>query len=66
MSDGRSDIVPLDADHSTMVKFDSRSDQSYQIVRDRILEFAKAAPKVITKRFTVQRSTCPKAIIAYL
>lgn len=43
--------MPIDADHSTMVKFDSRSDQSYLSVRNRMKQLAMDAPEVIRDRF---------------
>lgn len=44
--------IPIDADHSTMVKFGSRSDQSYQIIRKCILKLTETAPQVIESRFS--------------
>lgn len=43
--------VSIPADHSTMVKFDSRSDQNYINVRSHILQLAKDAHDIIKTRF---------------
>lgn len=43
--------ISIDADHSTMVKFDTRSDQGYLNVRRHIQQLAKDAPEVIRDRF---------------
>ena len=43
--------IPVEADHSTIVKFDTRSNQCYTSVRDRLIQFEKEAPKVVAARF---------------
>ncbi|KAL0633451.1 hypothetical protein Q9L58_007664 [Maublancomyces gigas] len=52
-TDGRN--IPLDADHSTLVKFRSRTDLNYQTIRNEILDLTRDAPKIIENRFAVQR-----------
>lgn len=44
--------MSIPADHSTMVKFDSRSDQNYVNVRTHILQLAKDAPDIIKARLS--------------
>lgn len=44
--------MSIHADHSAMVKFDSRSDQNYLNVRSHILQLAKDAPDIIKARFS--------------
>lgn len=43
--------ISLAADHSTIVKFDSRSDQNYYNIRKHILRLTNDAPGVIRARF---------------
>ena len=42
--------IPIDADHSTMVKFSDNSDPDYSTVRDRLYECVKKAPGIIENR----------------
>ncbi len=54
---GREEIhnqIPLDGDHSDMVKFRRPFDQGYQTVRNKILELVREAPEVIRKRFAAE------------
>jgi hypothetical protein len=44
--------IPLDADHSMMVKFKSRSDDGYTDAVNFLLEFVKEAPAVVANRFS--------------
>ena len=42
--------IPIDADHSAMVKFPDNSDPHYITVRDRLYECVKKAPGIIENR----------------
>jgi hypothetical protein len=42
--------IPIDADHSTMVKFSDNYDTHYVTVRDRLYECVKRAPSIIENR----------------
>jgi hypothetical protein len=42
--------LPVDADHSDMVKFSDPSDQNYIIVKKRIKKLADDAPGIIKER----------------
>ena len=42
--------IAIDADHSKMVKFTNRRDQSYEIVEGRLSECAKGAQNIIEAR----------------
>jgi hypothetical protein len=42
--------IPIDADHSTMVKFSDNYDSHYIIVRNRLYECVKKAPGIIENR----------------
>ncbi|KAJ5899151.1 hypothetical protein N7495_003895 [Penicillium taxi] len=43
--------VPLHADHSMVVKFDTRNAAGYQTVLDRLRQFSQDAPSVVAARF---------------
>ncbi|KAF2998717.1 hypothetical protein E8E15_000386 [Penicillium rubens] len=45
------DKVPLNADHSTVVKFDTRNAAGYRTALDRLRQFSKDAPQVVAARF---------------
>ncbi|QKX62526.1 uncharacterized protein TRUGW13939_09687 [Talaromyces rugulosus] len=45
------DKVPLHADHSMIVKFDSRSAPEYRTALDKLQQFARDAPQVVAARF---------------
>lgn len=45
------DKIPLDADHSTIVKFDNRNNHGYTSARDKLKQFEQDAPKVVAARF---------------
>jgi hypothetical protein len=42
--------IPIDGDHSTMVKFSDNHDPHYITVRDRLYECVKNAPSIIENR----------------
>lgn len=52
MPDGTCHEISIDTDHSTMVKFDARSDQGYLNIRNHIQQLTRNAPEVIRDRFT--------------
>jgi hypothetical protein len=43
--------VPVDADHSMIVKFDDRNNQGYTSARDKLRQFEQDAPNVVAVRF---------------
>jgi 5-formaminoimidazole-4-carboxamide-1-beta-D-ribofuranosyl 5'-monophosphate synthetase len=43
--------IPLDADHSMIVKFDGRNDRGYTSARDKLRQFEQDAPSVVAARF---------------
>lgn len=43
--------IPLDADHSRIVKFNARSDPGYSSTLDRLRQYVKDAPSVVASRF---------------
>ena len=45
------DKVPLHADHSTVVKFDTRNAAGYRTALDKLQQFSKDAPSVVAARF---------------
>ncbi|KAM0351803.1 hypothetical protein ACHAPU_002315 [Fusarium lateritium] len=51
LPDHMEEKVPLDLDHSSMVKFDSRNNRGYTSARIKLEQFEKDAPGVVTARF---------------
>lgn len=51
LPDSMEEKIPLDADHSMMVKFDSKNAQGYSSVRDKLRQFLQDAPVVVADRF---------------
>lgn len=49
------DQLPINADHSNMVKFSNSSDDNYLIIQMRIKQCVKDAPTVIQERFAGHR-----------
>jgi hypothetical protein len=45
------DQLPINADHSHIVKFGDSSDDDYVIIQSRIRQCVKDAPRVIQERF---------------
>jgi hypothetical protein len=45
------DKVPLHADHSTVIKFDTRNAAGYRTAVDRLRQFVHDAPSVVAARF---------------
>jgi hypothetical protein len=43
--------IPLPANHSMIVKFDSRDDQGYTSAREKLRKFEQDAPGVVATRF---------------
>ena len=43
--------IPLDSDHSMIVKFDDMSNRGYTSARDKLKEFEKDAPSVVAAQF---------------
>ncbi len=52
LTDSMETKIPIDADHSQMVKFDTRQAFGYQSVTNVLKEFESAASKVVQARFT--------------
>ncbi|KAF3392458.1 hypothetical protein F1880_008921 [Penicillium rolfsii] len=51
------DKVPLHADHSMVVKFDTRNAAGYRTALDKLRQFSKDAPLVVAARFMQTRRT---------
>ncbi|KFY31766.1 hypothetical protein V493_00848 [Pseudogymnoascus sp. VKM F-4281 (FW-2241)] len=49
------DKIPLDADHSMMVKFENKNSRGYTSARDKLRRFEQDAPSVVAARFCTQR-----------
>ncbi|CAG8196739.1 unnamed protein product [Penicillium olsonii] len=55
------DKVPLHADHSMIVKFDTRNAAGYRTALDKLRQFSKEAPSVVAARFNA--SNAPTALL---
>ncbi|OBT40026.1 hypothetical protein VE00_09394 [Pseudogymnoascus sp. WSF 3629] len=51
LPDSMEDKIPLDADHSMMVKFDHKNNPGYTSARDRLRQFEQDATGVVAARF---------------
>lgn len=51
LPDSIEEKVPLDADHSMIVKFDTEDSRGYTSARDRLVQFERDAPSVVAARF---------------
>ncbi|OBT60492.1 hypothetical protein VE03_10079 [Pseudogymnoascus sp. 23342-1-I1] len=51
LPDSVEDKIPLDADHSMMIKFDNRNNRGYTSARDKLRQFHQDAPSVVAARF---------------
>lgn len=45
------DKIPLNADHSMMVKFKGKNDQGYSSALEKLRQFQRDAPGVVRARF---------------
>ena len=52
---GNGDNIPMNLDHSDLVKFRTRDDPYYDVVRERISRLAKAAQQNATQRSVERR-----------
>ncbi|KAJ5963042.1 hypothetical protein N7501_007983 [Penicillium viridicatum] len=52
LPDHTEDKVPLHADHSMVVKFDTRNEAGYRTALDKLRQFSKDAQAVVAARFT--------------
>ncbi|KAH8679043.1 hypothetical protein BGZ60DRAFT_513281 [Tricladium varicosporioides] len=60
------DQLPINADHSNIVKFSDSSDDDYVIIQSRISQWVKDAPRVIQERFAGHRKTLSAAQSKYV
>jgi protein SERAC1 len=51
LPDSMEDKIPLDADHSMIVKFDNKNNRGYTSARDKLRQFEQDAPSVVAARF---------------
>lgn len=51
LPDSLEEKIPVDADHSMIVKFDNNNSKTYISARDKLRQFEKDAPRVIAARF---------------
>ncbi|RDL35197.1 uncharacterized protein BP5553_07128 [Venustampulla echinocandica] len=66
LPDSMEDKIPLDADHSMIVKFDNKNNRGYTSARDKIRQFEQNAPNVVAARFLrAQNRPKPSSIIRF-
>ncbi|KAF3074352.1 hypothetical protein CFAM422_003689 [Trichoderma lentiforme] len=66
LPDFMEDKIPLDSDHSMMVKFGNRNDTGYTSALDKLQQFEQEASNVVKARFSrVQRTSTVKYLIPY-
>jgi hypothetical protein len=51
LPDSMEEKLPVDGDHYTIVKFDSKTSRTYTSVLEKLRQFEKDAPRVISNRF---------------
>lgn len=51
------DQIPINANHSDIVKFSDQSDPEFAIIQDRINKLIATGPEVIKERFAGQRAS---------
>ena len=51
LPDHMEEKIPLNADHSMIVKFNVRNDRGYTSARDKLGQFEQDAPSVVAARF---------------
>ncbi|KAK4068242.1 uncharacterized protein Triagg1_7485 [Trichoderma aggressivum f. europaeum] len=66
LPDFMEDKIPLDSDHSMMVKFGNRNDTGYTSALDKLQQFEQEASNVVKARFSrVLRTSTVKYLIPY-
>jgi hypothetical protein len=51
LPDFMEDKIPVDSDHSMIVKFDNKNTRGYTSARDKLKQFERDAPSVVAARF---------------
>ncbi|KAM6510829.1 hypothetical protein FSOLCH5_011275 [Fusarium solani] len=51
LPDSMEEKIPLDSDHSMIVKFDNKNNRGYTSARDKLRQFEQDAPSVVAARF---------------
>jgi hypothetical protein len=60
------EMIPLDSDYSTIVKFDNKNSRGYTSARDKLKQFEQDAPNVVMARFLpVKKGPKPSIIIPF-
>ncbi|KAG4279117.1 hypothetical protein FPRO04_13726 [Fusarium proliferatum] len=52
LQDSVEEKIPLESDHSMIVKFDDQNNQGYISARDKLIQFEQDAPSVVAPRFS--------------
>ncbi|KAF9777834.1 hypothetical protein IL306_004310, partial [Fusarium sp. DS 682] len=56
LPDSMEEKIPLDSDHSMMVKFDNKNNRGYTSARDKLRQFERDAVSVVAARFLRERN----------
>ncbi|KAF2631425.1 hypothetical protein BU25DRAFT_384710 [Macroventuria anomochaeta] len=66
LPDSTEEKIPLDADHSMIVKFDNKNARGYSSARDKLRQFARDGPGVVADRFTrAQNRPKPSTMVPF-
>ncbi|KAF2180317.1 hypothetical protein K469DRAFT_715560 [Zopfia rhizophila CBS 207.26] len=66
LPDHTEEKIPLDADHSMIVKFNTKNDRGYTSARDKLRQFELDAPSVVAARFLrVQTRPKPSSMVPF-
>jgi hypothetical protein len=52
LPDSMEEKIPLDSDHSMIVKFDNKTQRGYTSARDKLRQFEQDAPIVVAARLS--------------
>ncbi|TVY62681.1 Nephrocystin-3 [Fusarium oxysporum f. sp. cubense] len=63
LPDSMEEKIPLDSDHSMIVKFDNKNNRGYTSARDKLREFEQDAPGVVAARFLRARNRPKPSIL---
>ena len=55
--------IPLEADHSGLIKFTSQGDENYRKVQNRLRDLVTAAPETISQRLSQSKPSKESMII---
>ncbi|KAI7759632.1 hypothetical protein LZL87_014155 [Fusarium oxysporum] len=63
LPDSMEEKIPIDSDHSMIVKFDNKNNRGYTSARDKLRQFEQDAPGVVAARFLRARNSPKPSIL---